>query len=193
MYVELLSDELINRALLKWIKLWDHVVFKKSINQVQRRNSDTSPQQTQSENKPKYQKIVPLRLDATNRPEFKVALLCGPPGIGKTSMAHLIANNAGYNVVEVNASDERTVEAFKNVLENATQMQSLSGFNPKPNCLILDEIDGAPQVTVEFLIKFVADQKSAGASKKFNKKKKTNYLRRPIICICNDVYAPALR
>jgi chromosome transmission fidelity protein 18 len=60
--------------------------------------------------------------------------------------------------------------------------------------MILDEIDGAPQASIEFLLRFVSpggvaqkySKKTAGADKKF-------ILKRPVICICNDLYAPALR
>ena len=34
---------------------------------------------------------------------FQIALLCGAPGLGKTTLAHVIAQHAGYNVVEMNA------------------------------------------------------------------------------------------
>lgn len=34
---------------------------------------------------------------------LQVALLCGPPGLGKTTLAHVIARHAGYCVVEMNA------------------------------------------------------------------------------------------
>lgn len=34
---------------------------------------------------------------------LQVALLCGPPGLGKTTLAHVIARHAGYSVVEMNA------------------------------------------------------------------------------------------
>ena len=35
------------------------------------------------------------------------SLLYGPPGLGKTTLAHVVANHAGYKVVEINASDDR--------------------------------------------------------------------------------------
>lgn len=34
--------------------------------------------------------------------------MSGPPGIGKTTAAHLIAKLAGYNIIEMNASDTRS-------------------------------------------------------------------------------------
>ena len=34
---------------------------------------------------------------------LKIALLCGNPGLGKTTLAHIISKHAGYNVIEMNA------------------------------------------------------------------------------------------
>lgn len=34
-------------------------------------------------------------LDENNCPKYKLALLCGPPGLGKTTLAHLVAKQAG--------------------------------------------------------------------------------------------------
>ena len=48
--------------------------------------------------------------------------------------------------MEVNASDDRSPEAFLTQLEAATQMRAVIGKDPRPNCLVLDEIDGAPSV-----------------------------------------------
>ncbi|CAB0014814.1 unnamed protein product [Nesidiocoris tenuis] len=174
MYLQLLSDEATNRSLLCWLKLWDKIVFNRD---------------------PKVLKTgFPGRdrrdiLDEQHRPKQRIALLCGPPGLGKTTLAHMIAKQAGYCPVEVNASDDRSAQAFKTNLEAATQMKAVMGSDPRPNCLILDEIDGAPQAAIDVLIKYVSDKGEA----KSKKKKGQGPLRRPIICICNDVYVPALR
>ena len=39
---------------------------------------------------------------------FRAALLSGPPGIGKTTAAHLVSSLEGFKVVEFNASDTRS-------------------------------------------------------------------------------------
>lgn len=49
------------------------------------------------------------------------------------------------------------------------------------------------QASIDFLIKF-ATEKNLNRKKKTDKKEgKSSILKRPIICICNDVYVPALR
>lgn len=44
------------------------------------------------------------------------------------------------------SSDDRSAEVFQKRIDTATQMKSVLGANEKPNCLIIDEIDGAPAV-----------------------------------------------
>jgi len=39
---------------------------------------------------------------------YRAILVSGPPGIGKTTSAHLMAKEAGYNPIELNASDARS-------------------------------------------------------------------------------------
>jgi DNA polymerase III delta prime subunit len=39
---------------------------------------------------------------------YRALLLYGPPGIGKTTSAHLCAKMAGYTPIELNASDARS-------------------------------------------------------------------------------------
>ncbi|KAI5609392.1 chromosome transmission fidelity protein 18-like, partial [Silurus asotus] len=116
-----------NRCLLKWLKLWDSVVFGRerkprppaaesrangAQNQNQNQNQrfkTKSQNQNQNQNqrfKTKSQvteEMLEAELDQYKRPKLKVALLSGPPGLGKTTLAHIIAKHAGYNVVEINA------------------------------------------------------------------------------------------
>lgn len=44
------------------------------------------------------------------------------------------------------SSDDRSPEAFRTRIEAATQMESVLGAGGRPNCLVIDEIDGAPTV-----------------------------------------------
>ncbi len=44
-------------------------------------------------------------------------------------------------------SDDRSPEAFRQRIEAATQMRAVLAVDNKPNCLIIDEIDGAPTVS----------------------------------------------
>jgi DNA polymerase III delta prime subunit len=39
---------------------------------------------------------------------FAAVLISGPPGIGKTTSAHLVAKLKGYSPIELNASDARS-------------------------------------------------------------------------------------
>jgi hypothetical protein len=57
---------------------------------------------------------------------YRAVLISGPPGIGKTTSAHLMAKAAGYTPIELNASDARS----KKLIENATNIDntSLDGF-----------------------------------------------------------------
>lgn len=86
--------------------------------------------------------LVDPNRDEHGRPMQKIALLWGSPGLGKTTLAHMIARQAGYNVRELNASDDRNLEAFKVILEDSTQMSSWSEQNVnvrKPNCIVFGQ------------------------------------------------------
>ncbi|KAF9409813.1 hypothetical protein BGZ94_001854 [Podila epigama] len=195
-YTDLMGDERVNREVLSWIKEWDQCVFGRKFKKYV------------PEHKKQQAKEFARKPDPLGRPDRKILLLTGPPGLGKTTMAHVIAKQAGYNVIEVNASDDRTGASVKGKIEAALEIQSILGSD-KPNMLIIDEIDGVSssggeQSFIKLLVE-LASVEAPGASddktktstsgaggrrgKKFTKKP----LMRPIICICNDQYAPVLR
>lgn len=41
--------------------------------------------------------------DHLERPERKILLVHGQPGLGKTTLAHVVAQTTGYQVIEINA------------------------------------------------------------------------------------------
>ena len=66
------------------------------------------------------------------------ALVTGPPGIGKTTVVHLVIRNAGYDIVEMNASNERSANAVRRWFEEASR----SHYMGKRRVVVMDEVDG---------------------------------------------------
>ncbi|KAI0002914.1 DNA replication factor C large subunit [Russula compacta] len=120
---------------------------------------------------------------------FRGVMVTGPPGIGKTTSAHLCAKLAGFTPIELNASDARS----KKLVENSTNIHNTSldgwmGAGERTNaagivitdrsCLIMDEVDGMSG----------GDRGGVGALAALIRKTKI-----PIICIANDRSAPKMR
>eukprot|EP01114_Cavostelium_apophysatum_P000024 TRINITY_DN1002_c0_g1_i1.p1 TRINITY_DN1002_c0_g1~~TRINITY_DN1002_c0_g1_i1.p1 ORF type:complete len:1069 (+),score=408.29 TRINITY_DN1002_c0_g1_i1:220-3426(+) len=130
-------------------------------------------------------------------PGKKAALLSGQPGIGKTSTAHLIALECGYEPVEFNASDARSKKAIKEHLDDLVGNRTMGEFFTAKNkpaaaapaapklpakkrkmCLIMDEVDGMS-----------SGDRGGMAELILLIKKSTT----PIICICNDRMSQKVR
>ncbi|KAF8907193.1 DNA replication factor C, large subunit [Mucidula mucida] len=119
----------------------------------------------------------------------RAVLITGPPGIGKTTSAHLCAKLAGYTPIELNASDARSKKLVENGMNvNNTSLDSYIGGSKQTNslgvaitdrtCLIMDEVDGMSS----------GDRGGVGALNALIKKSKI-----PIICIANDKGAQKLK
>ncbi|EJS42375.1 ctf18p [Saccharomyces arboricola H-6] len=179
-FLDLVGNEKINRRMLGWLRQWAPAVFKEQLPKL-------PSEKEQNEIEP----------DPLNRPQKRILLLHGPPGIGKTSVAHVIVKQSGFSVSEMNASDERAgpmvKEKIHNILFNHT-------FDTNPVCLIADEIDGSVESGfIRILVDIIQNDSKATnkllygqPNKKKDKKKTSELLIRPIICICNNLYAPAL-
>ncbi|ODN05414.1 Chromosome transmission fidelity protein 18 [Orchesella cincta] len=193
-FLDLLSQEGVNRALLHWVKLWDKSVFGvdylAKVKATREKYAKLEAQEKEKNEKFQRKTYFPLNeeYDEGGRPNIKVALLAGDPGLGKTTCAHIIAKHAGYNVREVNASDDRSVQVFRKFIDDTTQSRSEIFQDGRPNCLIIDEIDGAQTDSVNVLVELVT-----GNATESGKKKAKKILRRPVICICNDLYSTSLK
>ena len=68
----------------------------------------------------------------------KPLLLVGPPGIGKTTMAYLLAKQFGYDMIGLNASDVRSKSRINEILTPVLGNASVLGTP----MIFVDEVDG---------------------------------------------------
>jgi replication factor C large subunit len=73
-------------------------------------------------------------------PKKRATFLYGPPGIGKTSVAQVLARKHDYRLVEINASDTRNKGRIEETLGKAVK-QNVTLFGQK-RMILLDEMDG---------------------------------------------------
>ena len=112
-------------------------------------------------------------------PQKKPLLLFGKPGIGKTSTAYALAGDLGWEIVELNASDQRTKGVIERIAGSSSTTASLSGAERR--LILLDEADN---------LEGNADRGGAKAIVDIIRRSK-----QPILLIANDAYgvAPEIR
>ncbi|QQG39199.1 MAG: replication factor C large subunit [Candidatus Woesearchaeota archaeon] len=102
-------------------------------------------------------------------------IVYGSVGCGKTCSVYAVAQELGYEVLEVNASDQRNKEQIEQVIGNAAKQKSLF---TKGRIILVDEIDGISgnedRGGVQSLAKIIQDT------------------AHPIVMVANDPYSKKL-
>ena len=109
----------------------------------------------------------------------RTCLISGPPGIGKSSTARIIAKKLGFHIMELNASDTRSKNRIEELLKDFSKSGSIAcKFNQQmgvqteaKTVIIMDEVDGCSS----------SDRGGLGALVQIVKLTKV-----PIVCIAND-------
>ncbi|KAI6092849.1 replication factor RFC1 C terminal domain-containing protein [Hypoxylon rubiginosum] len=139
-------------------------------------------------NWPKARKYNFQKRGADGTGGARAIIISGPPGIGKTTAAHLAAKLEGYDVLESNASDTRSKKLVESGVSEVMNNTSLRGYfagdgkkvdkDKKNIVLVMDEVDGMS----------AGDRGGVGALAKFCKQTEV-----PLILICNERKLPKMK
>ena len=123
----------------------------------------------------------------TNKTTKKGVILSGPPGCGKTSAAIGLANDMGWGVIELNASDTRSGDVIEGIALRAGLFQTFGneGVSGK-NLILLDEADNLYE-RAEQSKKKVKNYSDRGGKRAIAKT--LEQTKQPVVITVNDLYS----
>ncbi|KAK1481227.1 replication factor RFC1 C terminal domain-containing protein [Colletotrichum cuscutae] len=170
------------------VQLWTSKYAPTALNHICGNKAQVEKIQAWLRNWQKARKYDFQRRGADGMGGTRAIIISGPPGIGKTTAAHLAAKLEGFDVIESNASDTRSKKLVENGVADIMNNTSLLGFfagdgkkvdgEKKNIVLIMDEVDGMS----------AGDRGGVGALAKFCKKTEI-----PLILICNERKLPKMK
>jgi DNA polymerase III delta prime subunit len=156
-FIDLLSDDAVNRKMLGWLKEWKSNASHPS--------SGTT--------------ILPFTDPASMVGQNKkVLLLGGQPGVGKSALIDVCCRHFKYQVVESNASEERGRSCMQKLISDVCGNRSVLD-STKPQILVIEEVDGDECYAADVIVDIL--------------NKHPESIKRPIICVCTDVYKKNLK
>lgn len=158
-FVDLLSDDAINRQTLCWLSEW-----KRNIMSTFAGTTISAPPPMEGDHAPQANK--------------KVLLIGGPPGVGKSALIDVCCKHFKFQAVESGSADDRTRAAMQKLITDVCESRSVLDAT-RPQLLVIEEIDGDECPAADILVDIL--------------KRHPERIKRPVICVCNDVYKKTLR
>ncbi|MFW3145448.1 MAG: replication factor C large subunit [Thermoplasmatota archaeon] len=124
-------------------------------------------------------------------PKKRAVILEGEPGVGKTTAALALAAEMGWEVIELNASDSRNIEAIRKMATRGALSRDITdeegyaeGTNYRNKLIMLDEADNLYE-------RSVSDEGGTDVSDRGGKKaivELVKITKQPVLLIVNSLY-----